>query len=449
MHHPRQRLAVLLDELDWSPERLARHLNAVYGAQTVGLTTPYAWLQGRKPRGRLPWQVAELLSARLKRTVTAVELWPQLAHDTGAAMSLWWSDGLRQAAGVVARQSGLPPADANDRAAIGHLATSWLLEPAPAAPASRGTVAVADGHVRDLSTAADVVRGIARDKGGGHALPLAQRQLASAGRLVTTGAYGGESGRALFRAVAVTACRAGYAALDTAVDHSPLARLYWSFGLHAAKAAGDTGTGAAILTGLALDAGLDGDLPLALHLARTADNALLTLEPGEAHLMAVGLQARALAASGQERRARAKLEALHELHTTTVSVHAAAPERIASYITPVHRSVARSLLELGRARELIDYAASTGTCTGAHAPVPEAELTMVLARCHQMLGDHEAAIAHAQWGLRDAQYTKSLVLARQRAAMEKQFRTCADPRLAEAWESPAEVRVPCPGLISA
>ncbi|MGH3942908.1 MAG: hypothetical protein ACRDTG_30655, partial [Pseudonocardiaceae bacterium] len=73
--HP---LAVVLTELGWRPEVLARRLNgfaALHGrGEQVHLKTPYKWLHGSAPRS--PWSALALalLTEELGRTITAAEL---------------------------------------------------------------------------------------------------------------------------------------------------------------------------------------------------------------------------------------------------------------------------------------------------------------------------------------------------------------------------------------
>lgn len=148
-----------LDELGWSPERLARQLNARHGQGTVGATTPYAWLTGRVPRGRLPFQVASLLTEVLDRPVLATDLWPKLPA------------------------ARLTPTDAQSPAGDGKLPV------------------VAEMLPLFRARAADL-RKLYLTKGSGHTALLASHELALVGRLITEGRYDGPTGIALCRTFA-------------------------------------------------------------------------------------------------------------------------------------------------------------------------------------------------------------------------------------------------------
>ncbi|TDD62592.1 hypothetical protein E1293_43945, partial [Actinomadura darangshiensis] len=84
------RLAAQLSVLGWSPERLARRLNAFAERQgrpeRIHPKTPYKWVTGDRPRPpRPPWPclTAALLSEVLHREITPSELgWP--ADDSQA-----------------------------------------------------------------------------------------------------------------------------------------------------------------------------------------------------------------------------------------------------------------------------------------------------------------------------------------------------------------------------
>ncbi|WP_216216737.1 hypothetical protein [Amycolatopsis aidingensis] len=72
---PNVRLRSLLDEARWNGAELARAVNAT--AVEAGVRTGYGrasvanWLAGSRPRGKVPELIAEALSRRLGRTVTA------------------------------------------------------------------------------------------------------------------------------------------------------------------------------------------------------------------------------------------------------------------------------------------------------------------------------------------------------------------------------------------
>lgn len=392
----RSPLADYLAELEWSPERLARQLNAVYGPGTAGATTPYAWLLGRVPRGRLPYRVAELLSARLGRTVTVGDLWPRLcpvgpapsAADQGGAVP-----SLPPGAAVVMGLSSLPARSPAGEIDLANLAAAWLLNPAPRAPVGGGPLPVDEEVLACLRGRAKVLLGMNVSAGGGSTVALLDHEVAFASRLIAHGRYDAEAGTALCRAFATTALYTGYAALDADCAArtdclSPTA--YWTLGLHAAQAASDTATGACLVAGMALEVGLLGRSDLALQLLRSAQVALLPLPRGGAHITVASYEARALAAAGEPGAALAALDSLRALLPETDDWKDGEHHCAAAFI---HRAVSRSLLRLGHVQSAVDYLetalARPGTryAHGSHGT----ELLMVLARCRLAQRDVDAA----------------------------------------------------------
>jgi hypothetical protein len=71
-------LAVVLAELGWKPEVLARRLNsfaALHGrVERVHVKTPYKWLRGDRPRSPWPALAAALATEELGRPITPADL---------------------------------------------------------------------------------------------------------------------------------------------------------------------------------------------------------------------------------------------------------------------------------------------------------------------------------------------------------------------------------------
>lgn len=70
-------LAVFLERLNWSPERLAREVNRRCGDGTVSPKAPYHWVRGTYPRRGIPDTVAQILTEHLKETVEIPSIWPR------------------------------------------------------------------------------------------------------------------------------------------------------------------------------------------------------------------------------------------------------------------------------------------------------------------------------------------------------------------------------------
>jgi len=92
-HHPNGRLRALMAESGWTGEALARAVNTAGGK--TGLRLRYRrdavsrWLAGMRPRPPVPDLVAEVLSRRAGRHVTAQEA-GLVAAETGARSPHWW-----------------------------------------------------------------------------------------------------------------------------------------------------------------------------------------------------------------------------------------------------------------------------------------------------------------------------------------------------------------------
>ncbi|HWR47070.1 MAG TPA: hypothetical protein VN327_05555 [Pseudonocardiaceae bacterium] len=102
-------LAVVLTELGWKPEVLARRLNgvaALHGrSERVHAKTPYKWLRGDRPRSPWPALTAALLTDELGRPITTTDLgWDSDIEAISAISGLvlpWTAAGSLRAVRVV------------------------------------------------------------------------------------------------------------------------------------------------------------------------------------------------------------------------------------------------------------------------------------------------------------------------------------------------------------
>src|SRR5690606_26044574 len=80
---PNQKLKRLLDEVGWSPEGLARRVNAALrqypGKRRIHEKTPYKWLRGTSPRAPIPDVVVGLLAQALQRPISFDTVWSAAA----------------------------------------------------------------------------------------------------------------------------------------------------------------------------------------------------------------------------------------------------------------------------------------------------------------------------------------------------------------------------------
>lgn len=334
-------LADCLAELGWSPERLARQVNARHGRGTVGATTPYGWLSGRVPRGRLPQQVADLMGEHLGRPLVATDLWPKLAATS------------------------VKPID--------------------------GKLPVAEEILPLLHARAADLRNLCVARGGGHATALAGHELALVGRMITDGHYDRATGLALHRAFAELSCIAGYSAKDAGRHRD--AESYWAAGLRAARLAGDRLTNAYLVSLLAKQAALVGSPGRAIHLARIARTALRPLDPTMVHVMSAIYEAFAHGATGDESSMRTAIEDAHELAADCVpdAVPPCVSHETMNKVTVI---AAGLLLDIGRPGKAATHLEEAlAECQERVPPLSAAAHTALLARIHLTHGDLDEAVA--------------------------------------------------------
>jgi tetratricopeptide (TPR) repeat protein len=295
-------LAVVLTELGWKPEVLARRLNSVatvHGRdERVHAKTPYKWLRGDRPRPPWPALVAALVSDELGRSITAADLgWDGDDVEVVSAISglvlPWTVAGSLHAVRVVTDAGSM------DRRILLTLlgagacvpAHEWLIARPVAGVARLSGSLLPIGVVDHLDVIAGRLRLMDDQLGGETLLPLVRADLRQVQNLLGQRRYTDVVGRRLHANAGELMRLAGWLSFDG--GQHPQAQRYWVAGLHAAHAAGDRALGANIIGFMSLQAQDLGQIREAVTLAETARAgypgasprvaALLDLRAADAH----------------------------------------------------------------------------------------------------------------------------------------------------------------------
>lgn len=318
------RLAISLEILQWTPERLAREINRRYGDGTVSLKAPYGWIKGAYPRGRVPGFVATILSESLGRVVEIRHIWPQrfpetesTGNDGDLRLSPPWSeehvDRILRPLVEQDDEEQLQAPFLVPGAGLVLLAVDWLT--AEGRPASART----EGAELDPEMIDMLFGRIARLRRLGDAqnsalvLNWVVHELRWARHLTTNASFDAPTARRLYGAIAELAQLAGW----LAADHGKRAQgqQYLIAGLRASSLAGDPNLGAYILSCLSHHLMRGGNGLDALRLIRLADAGADASAPTVLRSLLASHEARAHAQLGDEaacRRLSAKAAALFD-----------------------------------------------------------------------------------------------------------------------------------------
>ncbi|WP_033217072.1 hypothetical protein [Kitasatospora phosalacinea] len=310
-------LARILHQLGWSPERLAREVNAVLPTgMAISSTAPYKWRdRGMVPRSPHDQTVCEVLGRSVGIAVTYEQLWGRMGSHRGAKMlsprlltDPWTADtaqtALREAGadGAPVRLTDLFRGDELEQAA-----RHWA-SPPPPVTGGEGALRIAPEQLADLRLSYESKQRLERAYGGGLILDLAKAELAMVGKLLELGSYDEPLGRELYGAASRLARLVGWANYDMGNDAA--AQRAFVAALRAAHVSGDPRLGVGVVGCLAVQAtynsggrGLD---PVAmLSTALRAADAVLT--PRERALQ-LGRIARAHGRKGEQISAEAVAE---------------------------------------------------------------------------------------------------------------------------------------------
>ncbi|MGW4378571.1 hypothetical protein [Kitasatospora sp. NPDC004531] len=254
-------LARILHQLGWSPERLAREVNAVLPpGMAISSTAPYKWRdRGMVPRSPHDQTVCEVLGRSVGIAVTYEQLWGKMGSHRGAKMlsprlltDPWTADtaqtALREAGadGAPVRLTDLFRGDELEQAA-----RHWA-SPPPPVTGGEGALRIAPEQLADLRLSYESKQRLERAYGGGLILDLAKAELAMVGKLLELGSYDEPLGRELYGAASRLARLVGWANYDMGNDAA--AQRAFVAALRAAHVSGDSRLGVGVVGCLAVQA---------------------------------------------------------------------------------------------------------------------------------------------------------------------------------------------------
>ena len=275
MREPNILLDALIDEAGMSHDGFASRVNQAGSRQGLTLLYDHAsvrrWIRDATvPRGRVPELICEVLSMRLRRTVTLADAGlsrgvPEgdaapLAKAVEAATALWRSD-YKQAAALRAAQP------VQGAAAIAPV-FEWENPPDDLDVARHAGGRVGAGQVRVLRAARLRYERMYREAGGIPVRPRVVEFLAEHAAPLVKGSYDDRTGRELHRAAGGLAALAGICAYDA--DLQGIAQRYFFQALRMAKASGDRGFGGYVIALLANQALYRGNSRQVIQYAETA-----------------------------------------------------------------------------------------------------------------------------------------------------------------------------------
>ncbi|MEV4557305.1 hypothetical protein AB0K51_09925 [Kitasatospora sp. NPDC049285] len=312
-----EELARILHQLGWSPERLAREVNAALPTGlAISSTAPYKWRdRGMVPRSPHDQTVCEVLGRSVGIAVTYEQLWGQMGTNRGAKMlsprlltDPWTADTAQTAlreAGADAGPVRLTDLFRGDE--LEQAARHWASPPPPVV-GGEGALRIAPEQLADLRLSHDSKQRLERTYGGGLILDLAKAELAMVGKLLELGSYDEPLGRELYGAASRLARLVGWANYDMGNDAA--AQRAFVAALRAAHVSGDPRLGVGVVGCLAVQAtynsggrGLDPVAMLSTAL-RAADGVLTPRE----RALQLGRIARAHGRKGEQISAEAVAE---------------------------------------------------------------------------------------------------------------------------------------------
>ncbi|MEU9508571.1 hypothetical protein AB0D32_20115 [Micromonospora sp. NPDC048170] len=304
---PNDRLAKVMAEAGMSRKALARAIREISERRGQPIacdhTSVSRWLGGMKPRGQGGQFIAEALSARLGRLVTAADI-GMGGVGIGADLGVTYGESSQGAADVLGRlwQADLDEArvllDAPaDQSAGMSAALTWLVRDDPEPSSHRtGTVRVGMGDIAAAKTTMKAFASLDNQYGGGQARRALVQYLQSDLLALLHGRYDESTGRALYSTAAEGTLLAAWMSYDS--GRHGFAQRYFIQALRLAQAANDVLLAGSVLDAMSHQATFLRRPQEAVNLARasrtgTRGRATATLT---AHFFA--MEARALASCG-------------------------------------------------------------------------------------------------------------------------------------------------------
>ncbi|MET8117793.1 hypothetical protein [Micromonospora sp. NPDC005291] len=308
MNEPNDVLAALIVQAGWSWAGLARRVNELAASEGQALRYDYTavnrWVKkGERPRPPVPTFIARSLSERLGRRVAPSDFgMPDV--ETLAARGLAYGGSPLQTAETII---DLGRADMKRRhvikapfvlAALGAPSRDWLLSTLDEMSTERGPRQVGMRQVAGMRDMFALFQEMDVMRGGGHARTALIEYMSSYVVPLLKRDHQPAVERALYEASAELAYLIGWMAYDDG-EHG-LAQRYLIQALHLAQASGSAPLGAHVLAGLSDQANLLGHPHEALMLARAGRHGLAENESFACMADLHVLEARALAALGDE-----------------------------------------------------------------------------------------------------------------------------------------------------
>ncbi|MFI8965167.1 regulator [Streptomyces sp. NPDC053493] len=454
---PNRQLAALIAEAGFSNAGLARRVDQLGLEHGLDLrydkTSVTRWLRGQQPRGTTPALIAEVFTRRLGRRLSAQDLGLDACAPVYAGLEfaatpeeavdivsgLWRKDSGSHAelrkiaftpAGLVVPSRDWLIGRADERVARGEPAGPAVPGAGPrlpggvprdprdprvpaqgrfSVPRQRGTdrgpgQRVSSGDIAALRSVGELFRTLDHAYGGGHARQALVRYLEHEAEPMLRGAYGENTGRRLFSAVADLTRLAGWTSYDIAAHG--LAQRYFVQALRLSQAAGDRAYGSYVLVTMSHQAVYLGHGREAVQLARVAQQGVGSAAPPVVQALLHAVEARGHAVLGESRACGASL------------------------------ARAERALEAARPGDEVPYWATS---------FDEAQLADEFGHCHRDLQQYRAAAQHAERSLqlRAPGFARSrlfcrVVLASARLALGELDQACALG--AEAAQQASEMR---------
>ncbi|MEV5612989.1 regulator [Streptomyces sp. NPDC052225] len=329
---PNRQLAALIAEAGFSNAGLARRVDQLGLEHGLDLrydkTSVTRWLRGQQPRGTTPALIAEVFTRRLGRRLSAQDLGLDACAPVYAGLEfaaspeeaidivsgLWRKDSGSHAelrkiaftpAGLVVPSRDWLIGRADDRVSRGDLAPRVPVQGRPVVPRQRTQTErgpgqkVTTGDIAALRSVSELFRALDHAYGGGHARQALVRYLEHEAEPMLRGAYGEQTGRRLFGAVADLTRLAGWTSYDIAAHG--LAQRYFVQALRLSQAAGDRMYGSYVLVTMSRQAVYLGHGREAVQLARVAQQGVGGAAPPVVQALLHAVEARGHGVLGEIR----------------------------------------------------------------------------------------------------------------------------------------------------
>ncbi|MET7707490.1 hypothetical protein [Micromonospora sp. NPDC005413] len=399
--------------------RQLNHAGRDQGTWRYDAASVYWWLRGRRPGENVQVAMAEILTRKLGRLVTATEMGFGAADNAGACVYPPSIDGAIDTAEQIwmtlAKQLSPQVSGALDRGKALQAALGWRYDLPDATVSQKGRQQVTSTDVQSLYALADHFTALDRRHGSGslRTRTLMADFLVRQVAIMLRGTYTDAVGRDLMRAAAMLSGQLAFMSYD-AGDHGAAQR-HVTVALRLAKAADDRLYGAHLLANLATQAVYLGH---ARDAARLAEAAIDGAGRAPAAVLA-RLHATAATAYGQSGERRPCQLALASAERALGRTGTERSPRWVTYFSPAHLAGAalRCLGDLHLYSQALGHAPDALTLDSENTRTRALHIALV-AMTHARARDTDAA---CDWGRKLAQHTAGI----QSARVQKRVRELA------------------------